>query len=120
MDHTGPAGGLPPCCCHAQHLTDRELDVLCQVATGATNNQIAGQLDISGHTVAGHVQAMMVRTSARTRAELAARAYAAGILLPDTWPPARSGRRCLDIPGLDRVNGSQASPAATPAADGAG
>jgi hypothetical protein len=34
---------------------------------------------------------------ARSRAELVARAYASGVLLPGTWPPAWSGRRCLQI-----------------------
>lgn len=98
MDHTSNDGGLPPCCCQAQHLTARELDVLCHLAAGAANDEIAKHLGISGHAVAWHLRAMKNRASARSRAELVARAYTAGILLPDTWPPARSGRRCLEPP----------------------
>jgi DNA-binding CsgD family transcriptional regulator len=89
---------LAPCCCHSGHFTERELDVLCLVAAGAANDQIAHALAISSHTVARHLQKMLSRADARSRAELVARAYAAGILLPRTWPPGRSGRRCLEPP----------------------
>ena len=41
---------------------------------------------------------MLRRTQARNRAELVARAYAAGILTPRAWPPRQSGRRCLQHP----------------------
>ena len=95
---TTPRGELVPCCCHAGHLTERELDVLCEAAAGAATGEIAKTLGISSHTVTGHLRKMMRRTKARTRAELVARAYAAGILLPRTWPPRRSGRRCLQPP----------------------
>ena len=87
-----------PCCCHAEHLTDRELDVLCQLAAGLTNNQAAAAINVSSHTIAGHLRTMLARTSARNRAELIARAYATGVLAPHSWPPRRSGRRCLTMP----------------------
>src|SRR6266516_3963787 len=72
------AGQQPaPCCCHADHLTDRELDVLCQLAAGLTNHQAAAAINVSSHTIAGHLRTMLARTSARNRAALVARAYAA-------------------------------------------
>jgi DNA-binding CsgD family transcriptional regulator len=92
------AGEPGPCCCDAEHFTERELDVLCAVATGAPNDEVAAGMNISAHTVAGHVLQMLRRTRARNRAELVARAYAAGILVPLSWPPSRTGRRCLQYP----------------------
>lgn len=89
-----------PCCCHAEHLTDREIDVLCQLAAGLTNDQSAAVMNVSGHTIAGHLRAMLARSSAHNRAELVARAYAAGVLTPHSWPPRWSGRRCLTLPDL--------------------
>lgn len=99
MHELAPAPGQPgPCCCDAEHLTERELDVLCAVAAGAGNDEVARVMNISSHTVAGHVQQMLRRSQSRNRAELVARAYAAGILIPMCWPPIRSGRRCLQYP----------------------
>ena len=88
----------PPCCCHAPHFTDHELVILGQVAAGATNEEIAASMNVSGHTVAGHLRNMLSRSQARNRAELTARAYAAGVLVSQTWPPELSGRRCLQVP----------------------
>jgi len=53
---------------------------------------------LSGHTIAGHLRTMLARSSARNRAELVARAYAAGVLTVHIWPPRRSGRSCLTLP----------------------
>ncbi len=92
--HSKPA----PCCCQVEHLTDREIDVLCQLAAGLTNDEAASAISVSGHTVAGHLRTMLTRASARNRAELVARAYAAGVLTAHNWPPQWSGRRCLTMP----------------------
>jgi DNA-binding CsgD family transcriptional regulator len=89
-----------PCCCQADHLTDREIDVLCQLAAGLTNDQAASAMSVSEHTVAGHLRSMLGRARARNRAELIARAYAAGVLTAHSWPPRRSGRRCLTMPAV--------------------
>src|SRR5258708_32405506 len=48
----------------------------------------------------GHLRAMLARTSAHNRAELVARAYAAGVLTTHSWPPRWSGRRCLTMPAI--------------------
>jgi DNA-binding CsgD family transcriptional regulator len=50
---------------------------------------------VSRHTVAQHIAQMLHRSGARSRAELVARAYCAGILPTDIWPPdqLRVGKR---------------------------
>jgi DNA-binding CsgD family transcriptional regulator len=101
LDKTTPAGQPAPCCCHTEHFTEREIGILRQVAAGDTNEDIAASLNISGHTVAGHLRTMLSRSRSRNRAELVAHAYAVGVLLPATWPPRPSGRRCLQLPPTD-------------------
>jgi DNA-binding CsgD family transcriptional regulator len=93
-----------PCCCQAEHLTDREIDVLCQLAAGLTNDQAASAMSVSGHTVAGHLRSMLARATARNRAELVARAYAAGVLTANSWPPRWSGRRCMIMPVISAAS----------------
>jgi DNA-binding CsgD family transcriptional regulator len=95
-----------PCCCRADHFTAREIDVLCQVAAGLTNDEAAATLGISTSTVAGHLREMLNRCGVRRRAELVARAYAAGVLTPGEWPPRRTGRRCIQLPA-GAANGHQ-------------
>ncbi len=97
QDH---AGGNPRRCQPGtDHLTDREVEVLLLVAAGRRNKQIAEQLGISTRTVDHHLRAMLRRAGALSRAELVARCYAAGIMIPQAWPPAWSGRRCLSTGG---------------------
>lgn len=98
-------------------FTDRELGILRHVAAGATNEEAAACLNLSAHTVAGHLRAMLRRSKARNRAELVARAYAAGVLVPGKWPPGLSGRRPmrmspedLRMPPQDGENYRQKAP----------
>lgn len=83
-----------PCCCDAEHLTEREVEVLCHLAAGLTNEEAAREMHVSVHTIAGRVQAMRSRLGARTRTDLVFRACAAGLLHP-AWPPRPTGRRCI-------------------------
>lgn len=83
------------CCCDAEHLTEREVEVLVLVADGYTNAQVADKLGVSTHTVSRHMTVMLRRAREPNRAGLIARAYAAGILLVGEHPPKLSGRRCL-------------------------
>lgn len=53
-------------------LTPRERDVIRLVAQGANTRQIAGELYLSPATVRTHVRNAMVKTQARTRAQLVA------------------------------------------------
>ncbi len=68
-------------------LTPRETAILCLVAGGHTNTQVAKKLHISHHTVAQHIAAMLRRSQASSRCELIARAYTTGVLAPGIWPP---------------------------------
>ncbi|HEY8524620.1 MAG TPA: response regulator transcription factor [Acidimicrobiales bacterium] len=63
-------------------LTDRELEVLRLVATGATNAEIAEQLYLSERTVKGHVSAIFMKLGVRDRAAAIIRAYDAGLVVP--------------------------------------
>lgn len=68
-------------------LTAREASIICLLACGLTNWEIAKRLMISHHTVAQHVTRMLYLWEARSRCELVARAYAVGVLMPGVWPP---------------------------------
>jgi DNA-binding NarL/FixJ family response regulator len=84
------------CCCGLEHLTDREIEVLCAVAAGRTNKQTAKLLRISEHTVHRHMTAMLRRAGETSRTGLVTRTYSAGILVMGDRGPSWSGRRCLE------------------------
>jgi DNA-binding CsgD family transcriptional regulator len=75
---------------HNLTLSPREAAILCLIAGGFTNLQMARKLHISRHTVAQHIAEMLRRAPAANRAELVARAYAVGILPVGIWPPPTS------------------------------
>jgi ATP/maltotriose-dependent transcriptional regulator MalT len=60
-------------------LTAREADVLRLVAAGKTNREIAGELFISEHTVARHLQNMFVKLGVSTRSAATAFAFEHGL-----------------------------------------
>lgn len=64
----------------AEHLTDRELEVIQFVAKGLSNKQIAHELFLSESTVKFHLQNASRKLNARRRAEIVHRAGAAGLL----------------------------------------
>jgi DNA-binding NarL/FixJ family response regulator len=64
----------------AEHLTDRELEVIRAVAQGLSNKQIAHQAFISESTVKFHLQNASRKLNAHRRAEIVHRASAAGLL----------------------------------------
>jgi len=82
------------CCCRAQHLTLREIEVAELVAAGQSNHQIGQGLSLSHYTVASYVEAAMRRFDVSTRAALVACCYSSGVL--DGWPPRRTGRQCIN------------------------
>lgn len=68
----GPHDGVP-------HLTERETEVLRQVATGHTARQIADALVISHRTVENHVQSTLRKLQLHNRVELARYAIEHGL-----------------------------------------
>lgn len=61
-------------------LSERELEVLRLVATGATNKDIAEQLFITVATVKKHVSNMLVKLDTPNRTQAVARARELGLL----------------------------------------
>ena len=63
-------------------LTQREREVLCLLAGGATNRAIASRLFISPKTASVHVSRILTKLDASTRTEAAALAHASGLVRP--------------------------------------
>jgi DNA-binding NarL/FixJ family response regulator len=63
-------------------LTERELEVLRLVASGANNAEIAESLYVSERTVKGHISAIFGKLGVRDRPAAIIRAYDAGIVSP--------------------------------------
>jgi two-component system response regulator DesR len=61
-------------------LSDREREVLEEIAAGATNREIAERLFLSPHTVKEHTSAVYRKLGARNRAEAVRRAQRIGLL----------------------------------------
>ncbi len=61
-------------------LTNREMDVLREVTTGATNREIAGSLHISENTVQFHMKNILSKLHLRNRAQVAAWVAERGLL----------------------------------------
>ncbi|MGA8118100.1 MAG: response regulator transcription factor [Actinocatenispora sp.] len=63
-------------------LTEREREVMALVATGLSNEEIAGRLVVSPATAKTHVSRAMVKLAARDRAQLVVIAYESGLVRP--------------------------------------
>jgi DNA-binding CsgD family transcriptional regulator len=74
-------------------LTPRELEVLTLVARGCSNREIAETLVVATGTVRVHVERVLAKLGARSRAEAAARAAAEGLVVwIDGKPPLTAQR----------------------------
>jgi DNA-binding NarL/FixJ family response regulator len=60
-------------------LTERESEILAQIAGGATNREIAGTLYLSPHTVKEHTSTLYRKLGARNRADAVQRAQRLGL-----------------------------------------
>jgi len=63
----------------SDELTPREREVLALIATGLSNEEIAGRLYVSQSTVKTHANRAMMKVGARDRAQLVVFAYQAGL-----------------------------------------
>lgn len=63
-------------------LTDREREVLVEVARGHTNAEVAERLYMSPATAKTHVSRLLTKLGARDRAQLVVVAYEAGVVTP--------------------------------------
>jgi DNA-binding NarL/FixJ family response regulator len=63
-------------------LTAREREVVTLIASGLSNDEIAGQLYVSASTVKTHAGRAMMKLAARDRAQLVVAAYETGLVLP--------------------------------------
>lgn len=64
-------------------LSERELEVLTLVSRGASNKEIAAQLNISARTIETHVSNAMAKLRARSRTDAVKIAVQLGIIVPD-------------------------------------
>jgi DNA-binding NarL/FixJ family response regulator len=78
-----PAVGPPASTSVAmESLTDREREVLVEVARGLSNAEIASALYISPATAKTHVSRLLMKLDARDRAQLVVIAYESGLVTP--------------------------------------
>lgn len=61
-------------------ITEREYEVLCLVASGSPNKQVAHELDLSEPTIKMHVKSLFTKVGATNRTQLTQMAKSAGIL----------------------------------------
>ncbi|MEU6578107.1 response regulator transcription factor [Streptomyces sp. NPDC046805] len=74
-----PENGRP----HAfQHLTERELEVLHQIALGRSNQRIAAAMQLTEATIKSHVSHLLIKLEVRDRAQAAFLAYEVGLVVP--------------------------------------
>jgi DNA-binding NarL/FixJ family response regulator len=65
-------------------LSEREIEILSLVAKGLTNKVVGGQLNISDHTVQGHVARIFEKLQANSRTEAVMRGISLGLIsLPE-------------------------------------
>jgi DNA-binding NarL/FixJ family response regulator len=63
-------------------LTDREREVLCSLASGKSNAEVAATLYISDGTIKTHVSHILTKLALRDRMQAVVFAYESGLIRP--------------------------------------
>jgi DNA-binding NarL/FixJ family response regulator len=87
---TPEAAGRPPSILAT--LTDRERQVLAEVARGRSNTEIAGRFAVSETTVKTHVGHVFTKLGLRDRVQAVVLAYESGLIRPGTEPAEKIDR----------------------------
>jgi DNA-binding NarL/FixJ family response regulator len=82
----------PGCAGQLQQLTDREHDVLCLIAQGLSNDEIADHLYLSAGTVKTHVGRILSKCHLRDRVQAVVLAYETGLVRPGEATTGHSAR----------------------------
>jgi DNA-binding CsgD family transcriptional regulator len=72
--------GVEPATQLPDGLSQRELEILAELARGRSNREIGRLLHISEHTAANHVRAILRKTRSANRTEAAAYAHRRGLV----------------------------------------
>ena len=78
----GPRQDAPVPAVELSRLSERELEVLTEIAKGRSNAEIGDALFISETTVKSHVRSLLTKLDCRDRVQLVVVAYEAGLVTP--------------------------------------